>query len=100
MSIPANGTEITIKVGGQDYKTVMINGVQRFVTNHTNCILIGMIDLNKLALQYEEWKTTDPNRFTQRMYAEFMMSLGMSVSAFCDLHAFVDMDVENPLWDT
>lgn len=89
-----DGDKITVIVGGVPYPTVIENGVQRFIRNNVISHLqdVGLIDLNKVAVEYKRGK------FTQREYAEFNMSLGYSVCGFAELHEFQDMEIENPLW--
>jgi hypothetical protein len=107
------GDTITIKVNGKSVATIIDDaGVQRFRTNsvlehlfqehmrlfdsrnpedRTRAQGYGL-DLNKLALDYHRGK------FTKEDYGEIMMMLGYSVSGFCDLNAFQDWEIENPLW--
>ncbi len=89
------GTEIDVLVGGVSYKTVIDeHGVQRFKANAVIKHLLDSkkLDLNDLARDYHAKK------FDQRSFAEFHMSLGYSVSGFCDLSFFEDLDILNPVW--
>jgi hypothetical protein len=94
---PKPGDVITVKVGGKEYDTVIDEqGVQRFKENGVLKYLFdrGALDLNEIARIYHTKKP-----FSQRDYAELNMMLGYSVSGWCDLSAFQDMDVKNPLWE-
>jgi hypothetical protein len=108
------GDKITIRVNGKPVETVIDEqGVQRFRQNSVLDYLFQEhmklfdssnpqdreraegygLDLNKLAVDYHKGK------FTKDDYGEIMMMLGYSVSGFCDLSAFQDWEIENPLWD-
>lgn len=87
--------EFMVKVGGIDYPAYTdINGVTRFKGNSIIEFLFksGKLDLNQLAVDYSNGK------FSKRDYAELNMMLGYSVSGFCDLSAFADMEVVTPGW--
>jgi len=93
-----------VTVGGVEYPTIITNGVQRFIENRDFPLLkrtpltydratgMNVLDLNGLAVRYH------CGEFSQREYAEANMALGYSVSGFCDLSSFQDMDVINPVW--
>lgn len=83
-----------VTVGGKKYETEWDGEVQRFKANGVLKYLVerGALDLNHLALAYHQKK------FSQRDYAEFNMMLGYSISGFCDLSSFDDMEIINPLW--
>jgi hypothetical protein len=49
--------------------------------------------MNELAMRYHR------GEFTVRDYAEANIFIGYSVSGFCNLSAFEDMEISNPLWD-
>lgn len=84
-----------VKINGKPYETEMVNGVQRFKVNSCIKHLVDtkQIDVNKLCIDYQNGK------FSQQDYAEVMMGVGYSVSAFIYLSTFEDMEIENPLWD-
>ena len=50
-------------------------------------------DLNEMEVAYQR------RAFPQLDYAEFKMAIGYSVSGWCELSAFLDMSVINPLWE-
>lgn len=85
-----------VTVGGKKYETEWDGDVQRFKANGVLKYLFerGALDLNELARIYHTKKP-----FSQRDYAEFNMMLGYSVSGWCDLSSFHDMEVVNPLWE-
>ena len=90
-----SGDVVRVRVGGVYYDTIIDKqGVQRFHQNDVVRYLqdTEQLNLNQLALAYRIGK------FSRRCYAEFMMSLGYSVSGFCELHAFQAMEIENPVW--
>ena len=99
------GDIITITVDGRTYDTYIDeDGVQRFRTDPTHLLWDrwkgdegerrgrGTEDLNTLAIAYAN------KEFDQRTFMEFNMSLGYSVSGFCELHNFFDLNVVNPIW--
>ena len=92
------GDEIIVKVGGLTYVTIIdAKGVQRFKENKLISHLIDTIcpsDIMNL-LPHAFWG----EKFSQREFAEFYMSIGYSVSGFGELSFFEDMDIENPLWE-
>lgn len=50
-------------------------------------------DLNEMEVAYQR------GGFPKLDYAEFKMAIGYSVSGWCELSAFMDMSVINPLWN-
>lgn len=102
------GDFITVRVGGVEYQTtISAHGTQRFVEDPDNPLLKRLRrsttggynpqgdveDLNAMALLYQR------GGISQREYAEMNIANGYSVSGFCDLGSFDDMDIDNPLWD-
>jgi hypothetical protein len=99
------GDTVMVKVGGVEYPTIITEtGTQRFIENRDHPLVVkcGQVfdratnsmvdDMNGMVLRYHR------GEFTQREYAEFNMAIGYSVSGFCELSNFQDMDIENPLW--
>ena len=86
----------SVYVGGKLVETEMVGEVLRFKTNGVARTLVncGILDLNKLGLLYQ-----DPARFNSKGiskydYAKINMDIGYSVDGFCDLTAFLDIQVE------
>ena len=89
---------IWVTVGGVEYGTYIDpDGVQRFVGDPILEYLYqtGRLDFNKMAVDYHSGKYPE---LTQRIYAEFNMKTGYSVSGFSELSSFQDMEIINPLW--
>lgn len=101
------GDVIPVRVGGVEYRTMISeHGTQRFIENPDDPWVKRLRnnpggaynpqgdieDLNAMALLYHR------GGLTQREYAEMNMAIGYSVSGFCELGSFDDMDVDNPLW--
>ena len=99
------GDTITVFLDGKPYETYIDeHGTQRFRIDPTHLLWDrwsgmdhigngrGKEDLNDLAIAY------GGGEFDQRTYAEFNMSIGYSVSGFCELSCFEDMRLVNPLW--
>ena len=95
MTKPEIGDEIIVKIGGNEYKTIIASdGRQRFVENSLLRHLIdsGMVSLNQLAIDYQAGK------FPKEEYLFFYMGIGYSVGGFAELSVFEDLEIENPLW--
>jgi len=89
------GDKITILVNGNPYETYIDeHGVQRFPMNTVIGYLfnVGILDLNKLAVDYHNGK------FHKDDYMKLNMDLGYSVCGFADLSSFEDYEIINPLW--
>jgi hypothetical protein len=99
------GQKIEVLVGGRPYQTeIDEHGVQRFIENPSHflvqqipkvwCKHMGgeIDDMNTMRIRYID------GEFNQRDYAEMHMAIGYSVSGFCELSPFEDMEVLNPIW--
>jgi hypothetical protein len=100
------GDRITVRVGGQEYETVVVNGIQRFVEDKHNPLYRrlrsrydGVInpdgdiaDLNEMTVMAAKGK------ISPREYAEFNMALGYSVCGFADIFDST-FHIDNPLWN-
>ncbi len=91
------GDVIWILVDGKLYRTkIDHHGVQRFGRDALYGAMVdrGALDLNKLSLALLD------GQFTRTEYRQFYLNIGYSVSGFCELEAFKNLMVENPLWMT
>jgi len=93
------GDHLVVRFGGKEYLTYITqDGVQRFIKNPDHFLLktvtkqYGGNDLNDMAVRYQR------NEFSQIDYAEMNMANGYSVSGFCDLSSFHDIQIESPNW--
>lgn len=86
---------IRVKVDGEEFETVLVDGVQRFKTNHLFNYLVdtNKINLNDLSVAYQN------NKFSKREYMLFLMGLGYSVCGFSEISNFEDLHIENPIWE-
>lgn len=105
------GDEIPVIVGDRTFTTIIdANGVQRFKVNtainaFVNASTVAFnrhnstrrgpapYTLNNLAIEYHEGKHTLDDMLT------FYTSIGYSVSGFCDLSYFQNLDIRNPAWE-
>jgi len=89
-----DGLDVTIN--GVAYPTVIDNhGVQRFVKNRAVDFIVhhGEPAINELGFAYGSGKIPlDDLR-------AFYMMIGYSVSGYCDIPAFLNDEVINPMWD-
>lgn len=89
--------KIKVKIGGKEYDTVMVDGVQRFPQNRIIRDLLdaatetGKIDLNLIA-DRSHFKV-----YTGAERRELYRLIGYSVSGYCEI--FTGDNVENPLWN-
>lgn len=104
------GEHYTVKVGDWEYDTVIDEyGVQRFVGNEAIRLMIdGSTDdferslaskgpqpsftLNDLAIAFYN------GNVPLKDMADFYTGMQYSVSGFCDLSYFEDLEIINPLW--
>lgn len=102
---------IEVKLNGKPYQThIDEHGVQRFVANKalSNIVhglvglygrigyrefeALGLYGLNELSLDYHR------GLIPQQDMIDLYTQMGYSVSGFCDLSYFQDLEIENPLW--
>tara|TARA_Y100000310_G_scaffold277910_1_gene296019 strand:- start:66 stop:404 length:339 start_codon:yes stop_codon:yes gene_type:complete len=88
-----------VRVGGVPYPVITdSSGTLRFPENGilTGLFMQGKLDLNEIAIAYQQGKfgAPEPGTEAQRAYAEFYMMLGYSVSGFASLSSFADMPIQ------
>lgn len=105
---------INVKINGKDYPSYIDgHGVQRFVSNP---IVEAFLDSVQELLVQHGWKWIDDHGLytlhslsmdyqlgrkgiTLEHMIDYFTMIGYSVSGFCDLSYFKDIEIENPLWD-
>lgn len=101
MSKFKEGDHITVVVEGKEYDTIIVDGVQRFISSYFGKLFdAGAVDLNKASIAFHA-----DHSLTLEEYIQMNVDLGYSVCGFEEVMATHEMNtgyvvqIDNPVWN-